>query len=89
MKYIRILDNRGEDIKELFAVFVGMDYINGKQSAMWYKYNIPTGYTCIKNTSLIDYLDPRITVIYSDHDGLRKGETYGPIVDDNTCDREG
>lgn len=31
MKYIRILDNRGEDIKELFAVFVGMDYINGKQ----------------------------------------------------------
>ena len=31
MKYIRILDNSGEDIKELFAVFVGMDYINGKQ----------------------------------------------------------
>ena len=31
MKYIRILDNRGEDVKELFAVFVGMDYINGKQ----------------------------------------------------------
>lgn len=31
MKYVRILDNSGEDIKELFAVFVGMDYINGKQ----------------------------------------------------------
>ena len=31
MKYIRILDNTTADIKELFAVFVGMDYINGKQ----------------------------------------------------------
>lgn len=31
MKYVRILDNTTDDIKELFAVFVGMDYINGKQ----------------------------------------------------------
>lgn len=65
------------------------DHINGKQSSMWYKYNIPTGYKCLKKTSLANYLDPEITVIYNDHGGLNEGETYGPIVDDNTCDREG
>lgn len=65
------------------------DYINGPQSAMWYKYNIPAGYMCVNNTSLADYLDPQITVMYNDHGGLRVGETYGPIIDDNTCDREG
>jgi len=65
------------------------DHINGSQSAMWYKYNIPEGQTCVKETSLAEYLDPRITVMYNDHGGLKKGETYGPIIDDNTCDREG
>lgn len=65
------------------------DHINGTQSAMWYKYNIPTGVTCIKKTSLADFLDPRITVMYNDHGGLNEGETYGPIIDDNTCDYEG
>ena len=65
------------------------DHINGTQSAMWYKYNIPAGSTCVKRTSLADYLDPKITVMYNDHGGLQVGETYGPIVDDNTCDREG
>ena len=65
------------------------DHINGSQSAMWYKYNIPEGQTCVKEASLADYLDPRITVMYNDHGDLKKGETYGPIVDDNTCDREG
>ncbi len=65
------------------------DHINGTQSAMWYKYNIPTGYTCVKKTSMADFFDPRITVMYNDHSGLNEGETYGPIVDDNTCDREG
>lgn len=65
------------------------DHINGKQSAMWYKYNIPMGYTCVKKTSIADYLDPQITVMYNDHGGLNVGEKYGPIVDDNTCDHEG
>jgi len=65
------------------------DHINGTQSAMWYKYNIPEGQTCVKDTSLADFLDPQITVMYNDHGGLQVGETYGPIVDDNTCDREG
>ena len=65
------------------------DHINGTQSAMWYKYNIPAGYTCLKKTSLADYLDPHISIMYNDHSGLREGETYGPVVDDNTCDREG
>lgn len=65
------------------------DHINGAQSAMWYKYNIPTGYTCVKKTSLADFLDDKIKVMYNDHSGLQEGETYGPIIDDNTCDREG
>lgn len=65
------------------------DHINGMQSAMWYKYNIPTGYTCLKKTSMVDFFSPEITVLYSDHSGLNEGETYGPIVDDNSCDREG
>lgn len=65
------------------------DYINGTQSAMWYKYNIPAGYTCINKTSMADFFDPQIIVMYNDHGGLKEGETYGPIIDDNTCDREG
>ncbi len=65
------------------------DHINGTQSAMWYKYNIPTGVTCVKNTSLPEFLDPQIKVMYNDHGGLNEGATYGPIIDDNTCDQEG
>lgn len=65
------------------------DHINGTQSAMWYKYNIPAGYTCVKETSMADFFDPQITVMYNDHGGLKEGETYGPIIDDNTCDKEG
>lgn len=65
------------------------DHINGTQSAMWYKYNIPTGVTCVKNTSLAEFLDPQIKVMYNDHGGLNEGATYGPIIDDNTCDQEG
>ncbi len=65
------------------------DHINGIQSAMWYKYNIPAGYTCVKETSMADFFDPQITIMYNDHGGLKEGETYGPIIDDNTCDNEG
>ncbi len=65
------------------------DYINGTQSAMWYKYNIPEGCTCVKKTALSEFLDPQITIMYHDHGGLQVGETYGPIIDDNTCDKEG
>lgn len=65
------------------------DYINGTQSAMWYKYNIPAGRICMKKTSMADFLDPQITVMYNDHSGLQEGITYGPIIDDNTCDKEG
>ena len=56
---------------------------------MWYKYNIPAGYTCVKETSMADFFDPQITVMYNDHGGLKQGETFGPIIDDNTCDKEG
>lgn len=65
------------------------DHINGARSAMWYKYNIPEGCTCVKKTALSEFLDPQITVMYHDHGGLQVGETYGPIIDDNTCDKEG
>lgn len=65
------------------------DYINGPQSAMWYKYNIPEGYKCVKKVALSDFLDPHITIMYHDHGGLQVGETFGPIIDDNTCDKEG
>ena len=65
------------------------DHINGMQSAMWYKYNIPVGYVCVKETSMADFFDPQITVMYNDHVGLKVGETYGAIIDDNTCDKEG
>lgn len=65
------------------------DHINGSQSAMWYKYNIPAGYTCVKETSMADFFDSQITVMYNDHGGLKEGVTYGPIIDDNTCDKEG
>lgn len=66
-----------------------IDPINGTQSAMWYKYNIPNGYTCRKATSMADYLDKGINIMYNDHSGLLLGKTYEAIVDDNSCDNEG
>lgn len=77
-------------VKMLHGKNIGnKDYINGGQSSMWYKYNIPEGYTCIKETSMADFFDPHISIMYNDHGGLKIGETYGPIIDDNTCDKEG
>ena len=43
----------------------------------------------MKKTSIADFLESQITVMYNDRDGLQEGETYGPIIDDNTCDKEG
>lgn len=65
------------------------DYINGNQSSMWYKYNIPPGCVCVKKTSLAEYLDAEISTMHSDHSGLQVGITYGQIIDDNSCDKEG
>ena len=66
-----------------------IDHICGTQSAMWYKYNIPNGYTCSKVTSMADYLDRGISIMYNDHSGLLLGKTYESIIDDNSCDNEG
>lgn len=66
-----------------------MDHINGDYSAMWYKYNIPNGCVCKKETNLAAFLDDRIKVMYSNRDGLTLGNQFGPIIDDNTCDNEG
>ena len=65
------------------------DHINGTQSSMWYGYDIPCGYTCVNDVTLIDFLDRRIKVLYSNHDGLVVGKCYEKIVDDNGRDHLG
>lgn len=65
------------------------DHINGPDSAMWYKYNIPPRQTGLKKVCLADYLDPRIHVMAHRRDGLQTGRTYGLIRDDNSCDIQG
>ena len=56
---------------------------------MWYGYDIPCGYTCVNDVTLIDFLDRRIKVLYSNHDGLVVGKCYEKIVDDNGRDHLG
>ncbi|MBQ7163266.1 MAG: ATP-grasp domain-containing protein [Bacteroidales bacterium] len=65
------------------------DHLGGPDSAMWYKYNIPPGCTGQRPVCLADYLDPRIRVLACRRKGLQKGQTYGLIRDDNSCDVQG
>lgn len=64
-------------------------YLNGPMSSMWFGYDIPAGTTSKKTTNLVEHLDPKITVMYSQHNGLVADIKFGNYVDDNSRDSFG
>lgn len=83
-------DYLGDYIKMLHGEAIdNHDHICGKQSSMWYGYDMPTNCKYIKEGYLTDYLPKEIKTMYSDHHGLVVGRQYGPVIDDNTRDNTG
>ena len=83
-------DYLGDYVKMLHGYELdGCDHICGKQSSMWYGYDMPTNSKYIKKGYLTDYLPQDIKVMYSDHHGLIIGRQYGVVLDDNTRDNTG
>ena len=65
------------------------NYMNGDTSSMWFGYDIPTNSHSVKETSIVEYLDPRITVLFENHDGLKLNEDYGAYINDGDRDKFG
>ena len=63
--------------------------MNGKYSSMWFGYDIPSDSTSVKACNITDFLDPGITVLYENHDGLKVGEHYGDYINDGDRDKFG
>lgn len=78
--YIRVL--HGEKI-------INGHFLNGPVSSMWYGYDIPANTMSVKETDITEFLDPRISILYERHDGLRVGEHYGKYINDNNRDKFG
>ena len=83
-------DYLGDYISMLHGNNIGnADHINGRQSSMWFGYDIPIGYRAVKNVNLSDYLEDNIKVMYFNRDGLVVNKLYEAIVDDNGRDHLG
>ena len=44
------------------------NYMNGENASMWYGYDIPSHSHSVAETNITEFLDPRITVLYENHD---------------------
>ena len=83
-------DYLNDYIKMLHGENIGSeDHINGRNSSMWFGYDIPSGLTSIKESNLVNFLPEEIKVMYSNRDGLQVGKTFGAIIDDNGRDHAG
>ena len=78
--YVRML--HGEPIKP-------GNYMNGPNASMWFGYDIPSHSHSVKVTDITKFLDPRITVLYENHDGLKEGIDYGDYINDGDRDKFG
>lgn len=65
------------------------NYLNGPVSSMWFGYDIPSHSHSVKATDITRFLDPRITVLFENHDGLHAGEDYGDYINDSDRDKFG
>lgn len=64
-------------------------YLNGPDASMWFGYDIPSGSHSVHNTDITRFLDPRITVLFENHDGLRAGDSFGDYINDSDRDKFG
>ena len=65
------------------------NYLNGPNASMWFGYDIPSNSYSVKATDITKFLDPRITVLYENHDGLKVHEHYGDYINDGDRDKFG
>ena len=56
---------------------------------MWFGYDIPSGSDSVKVTDITKFLDPRITVLYENHDGIKAGQHFGEYINDGDRDKFG
>ena len=78
--YVRIL--HGEAIEP-------GNYMNGPHASMWFGYDIPSHSHSVAATDITEHLDPRITVLYENHGGLKVNEDYGDYINDGDRDKFG
>lgn len=65
------------------------NYMNGENSSMWFGYDIPSHSHSICETCITDFLDPRITVLFEDHSGLKADMDFGDYINDEDRDKYG
>ena len=80
LDYIKVL--HGEKI-------ISGNYLNGEMSSMWLGYDIPSNSYSKCDTDITRYLDPRINVLFENHDGIRSGIQYGNYINDTDRDKLG
>lgn len=78
--YIRML--HGEPIQP-------GNYMNGENASMWFGYDIPSNSVSVKESDITKHLDPRINVLFENHDGLKVGVRYGDYLNDGDRDKFG
>ena len=65
------------------------NYMNGENASMWFGYDIPSHSHSVAATDITEFLDPRITVLFEDHSGLKVDTDYGDYINDGDRDKFG
>ena len=65
------------------------NYLNGADASMWFGYDIPSGSDSVAHTDITRFLDPGITVLFENHDGLKVPRHYGDYINDGDRDKFG
>jgi hypothetical protein len=65
------------------------NYMNGENASMWFGYDIPSNSHSVQATDITEFLDPHITVLYENHEGLKVNEDYGDYINDGDRDKFG
>lgn len=64
-------------------------YMNGENASMWFGYDIPSNTHSVMETDITKFLDPRITVLYENHSGLKANMDFGDYINDEDRDKFG
>ena len=65
------------------------NWMNGPNASMWFGYDIPSHSHSVEAADITEFLDPRITVLFEDHSGLKVGVDYGDYINDGDRDKFG
>lgn len=65
------------------------NYLNGENASMWFGYDIPSQGHSVCETDITRFLDPRITVLFENHEGLKVNMDFDDYIDDVDRDKFG